>query len=172
MTPEEWLRVKDVFAAALPLRADARTAYLANSCAGNAALRQQVEALLVSHEKAKSFLAVPAQLSEQIATPRILEGKRIGPYELESRVGAGGMGEVYKARDARLDRPVAVKVLPSHVAADPIARERFEREARAVAALSHPHICTLHDIGSEDGIDFLVMEYLVGETLAVRLAAH
>ena len=80
------------------------------------------------------------------------------------------MGEVYKARDTRLDRTVAIKVLPAHVAQDPQARERFEREARAVAALNHPHICTLHDVGHHDGIDFLVMEYLEGETLAARLA--
>ena len=80
------------------------------------------------------------------------------------------MGEVYRARDTRLDRMVAVKVLPSHVSGDPAVRERFEREARTVAALNHPHICTLHDIGHQDGIDFLVLEYLEGETLADRLA--
>jgi Tol biopolymer transport system component len=96
-------------------------------------------------------------------------GFRLGHFEITERIGAGGMGEVYKARDTRLDRTVAVKVLPPHVAADRQSRERFEREARAVAALNHPHICTLHDIGSQDGIDFLVMEYVEGETLAVRL---
>ena len=97
-------------------------------------------------------------------------GTRLGPYEILSPLGAGGMGEVYKARDTRLDRTVAIKVLPAHVASDPDLRQRFDREARAVAALNHPHICTLHDIGSQDGIDFLVMEYLEGETLADRLA--
>jgi serine/threonine protein kinase len=96
-------------------------------------------------------------------------GFRLGHFEITERIGAGGMGEVYKARDTRLDRTVAVKELPPHVAADRQSRERFEREARAVAALNHPHICTLHDIGSQDGIDFLVMEYVEGETLAVRL---
>ena len=80
------------------------------------------------------------------------------------------MGEVYKATDTRLDRTVAIKVLPEHVAADPDLKQRFEREARTVAALNHPHICTLHDIGTQDGIDFLVMEYLEGETLMDRLA--
>jgi TolB-like protein len=96
--------------------------------------------------------------------------RRIGPYELMSRIGAGGMGEVYKARDTRLNRIVAVKVLPPAVANDPAARERFEREARAVAALNHPHICTLHDVGRHEEIDFLVMEFLEGETLATRIA--
>ena len=97
-------------------------------------------------------------------------GARLGPYEIVSPAGAGGMGEVYRARDTRLDRTVALKVLPSDLTNDPAARQRFEREARAVAALSHPHICTLHDIGQQDGTDFLVMEYLDGETLAARLA--
>src|SRR5215216_7798365 len=97
-------------------------------------------------------------------------GFRLGPYEIQSPLGAGGMGEVYKARDTRLERIVAIKVLPGQVAADPQLRERFEREARAISSLSHPHICALHDVGSQDGIDFLVMEYLDGETLADRIA--
>ncbi len=96
-------------------------------------------------------------------------GTTLGPYEIQSPLGAGGMGEVYKARDTRLDRTVAIKVLPEHVAGDPDLKQRFEREARAVAALNHPHICTLHDIGREGDTDFLVMEHLDGETLAQRL---
>ena len=96
-------------------------------------------------------------------------GTKLGPYEIQSPLGAGGMGEVYKATDTRLDRTVAIKVLPEHVAANPDLKQRFEREARTVAALNHPHICTLHDIGQQDGTDFLVMEYLEGETLAQRL---
>jgi len=96
-------------------------------------------------------------------------GTRLGPYEILASLGAGGMGEVYRARDTRLDRSVAVKVLPAHLAADPERRQRLEREARAVSSLSHPHICTLFDIGHQDGIDFLVMELLEGETLAARL---
>ena len=96
-------------------------------------------------------------------------GTRLGPYEIQSQLGAGGMGEVCKARDSRLDRTVAIKVLPAHVATDPDLKQRFEREAKAIAALNHPHICTLHDIGSEGGTDFLVMEYLDGQTLAQRL---
>ncbi len=96
-------------------------------------------------------------------------GTRLGPYEILAPLGAGGMGEVYKAKDTRLDRTVAVKVLPSDLAADPALRARFEREARAISALAHPNICTLHDVGEQDGQTFLVMEHLVGQTLAERL---
>src|ERR1700693_4002982 len=96
-------------------------------------------------------------------------GTRFGPYEILSAIGAGGMGEVYKARDTRLDRTVAIKVLPTHLADRSELRERFEREAKTIASLNHPHICTLHDVGHQDEIDFLVMEYVEGETLAQRL---
>jgi serine/threonine protein kinase len=100
----------------------------------------------------------------------LASGVRLGPYEILSPLGAGGMGEVYKARDTRLNRPVAVKILPAALAADPVFRERFEREARTIASLTHPHICTLYDVGRHDQIDYLVMEHLEGETLAARLA--
>ena len=96
-------------------------------------------------------------------------GTRLGPYQIVAPLGAGGMGEVYKAVDTRLERTVAIKILPEHLSAKPQLRERFEREARAVSSLNHPNICTLHDVGHQDGIDFLVMEYLEGETLAHRL---
>src|ERR1700736_3767198 len=99
----------------------------------------------------------------------ILPGLRLGPYEILSAIGAGGMGEVYRAKDTRLNRIVAIKVLPSHLADSPELRERFEREARTIASLNHPHICVLFDIGQQDGIDYLLMEYLEGETLAQRL---
>ncbi len=97
-------------------------------------------------------------------------GTKLGPYQVLEPVGAGGMGEVYRARDTRLDRVVAIKVLPEHLSASPEIRARFEREARAVSSLNHPHICTLYDVGHQDGVDFLVMEFLEGETLAARLA--
>ena len=96
-------------------------------------------------------------------------GARLGPYEVSAALGAGGMGEVYRARDTRLDRTVAIKVLPSEVAGDPDLRARFEREARAVAALDHPHICGIYDVGSVDGTHYLVMPHLEGQTLAARL---
>src|SRR6266849_2801905 len=100
---------------------------------------------------------------------RLAIGTTLGPYEILAPIGAGGMGEVYRARDTRLNRIVAIKVLPMHLADRPELRERFDREARTIASLNHPHICTLYDIGHQDGIDFLVMEYLEGETLAQRL---
>jgi eukaryotic-like serine/threonine-protein kinase len=98
----------------------------------------------------------------------LASGTRLGPYEISSPLGAGGMGEVYRARDTRLERTVAIKILPAHAATEE-RRQRFEREARAISALSHPHICVLHDVGRENGIDFLVMEYLEGESLAERV---
>ncbi len=100
----------------------------------------------------------------------LANGTKLGPYEIVAPLGAGGMGEVYRARDTRLDRAVAIKVLPPHLSEKTEARQRLEREARAISALSHPHICALYDIGQQGGIDFLVMEYLEGETLAQRLS--
>jgi serine/threonine protein kinase len=97
-------------------------------------------------------------------------GTRLGPYEIQAPLGAGGMGVVYRARDTRLDRIVAIKVLPALLASDPEFRERFDREARAISALEHPCICALYDLGRERDVDFLVMQHLEGETLAARLA--
>src|SRR5207302_10153513 len=97
-------------------------------------------------------------------------GTRLGPYEITAALGAGGMGEVYKARDTRLERTVAIKVLPERLSSSPEVRQRFEREAKTISALSHPHICALYDVGNQDGVEYLVMEYLEGETLSDRLA--
>jgi len=97
-------------------------------------------------------------------------GSRLGPYEILSAVGAGGMGEIYRAKDTRLDRTVAVKVLPAHLSENAEFRQRFEREAKTISQLSHPHICTLHDVGNQDGVEYLVMEFLEGETLTEKLA--
>src|SRR3979490_2139387 len=96
-------------------------------------------------------------------------GARLAPHEILSAIGAGGRGEVYKARDTRLDRLVAIKILPAALAADPQFRERFDREARTISQLDHPHICTLYDVGDQDGQAFLVMQHLEGETLEHRL---
>ncbi|MGA2344915.1 MAG: serine/threonine-protein kinase, partial [Candidatus Sulfotelmatobacter sp.] len=99
----------------------------------------------------------------------LTSGTKLGPYEIQSPLGAGGMGEVYRARDTRLDRSVAIKVLPSHLCDQPEARERFDREARSISSLNHPHICQLYDVGSQDGVSYLVMELLEGESLGDRL---
>jgi len=95
-------------------------------------------------------------------------GTRLGPFEILSVIGAGGMGEVYKAKDTRLERTVAIKILPSHLSQNPQLKQRFEREARAISSLSHSNICSLYDIGNQDGIDYIVMEYLEGDTLSRR----
>src|SRR5437879_9220427 len=96
-------------------------------------------------------------------------GTHLGPHEITGPLGAGGMGEVYRARDTRLERTVAIKILPRELSNDPIRKQRFEREAKTISSLNHPHICVLHDVGSQDGIDYLVMECLEGETLSKRL---
>src|SRR5215470_8545549 len=96
-------------------------------------------------------------------------GTRLGPYQIVAAIGAGGMGEVYRARDTRLGRDVAVKILPKEMSADATSKQRFEREAKTISGLNHPNICVLHDVGSQDGVDYLVMECVEGETLAKRL---
>lgn len=167
--PEDWPRVKDLFDRARARSPESRRAFL-NEHAADDAVRHEVESLLAASDLAADFLEQPAvELYTTVVTAGVLDGRRIGPYAISSRIGSGGMGEVYKAIDTRLDRTVAIKVLPRDRATDPRAHERFEREARAVAVLNHPHICTLYDVGSQDGIDFLVMEFLEGETLAARL---
>src|SRR5271169_4186754 len=99
----------------------------------------------------------------------LFPGTHLGPYEITGPLGSGGMGEVYRARDTRLERTVAIKILPAQFSADPVSKQRFEREAKTISSLNHPHICVLHDVGHQDGIDFLVMECVEGETLAKRL---
>src|SRR2546428_5931647 len=99
----------------------------------------------------------------------LASGVRLGPYEILDAIGAGGMGDVYRARDTRLDRIVAVKILPAHVPCDPMRKQRFEREAKVISSLNHPHICVLNDVGSQDGVDYFVMECVEGETLGKRL---
>src|SRR5690348_13113227 len=99
----------------------------------------------------------------------LVSGTKLGPYEIQTPLGAGGMGEVYRAKDTRLERAVAIKILPEHLSKDPLRKQRFEREAKTISSLNHPNICTLHDIGSQNGVDYLVMECVEGETLAKRL---
>lgn len=169
--PADWARVKPLFEAARSLSADSQGAFLADACGPDQGLRRELDSLLAAYNRAERFLEAPAAQTTPGGLPSgLLAGRRLGPYELTSLVAAGGMGEVYAALDTRLGRQVAVKVLTGGVDVDPHGHARFEREARAVAALVHPHICTLHDVGSLDGIQFLVMELLEGETLASRLA--
>src|SRR5208337_474409 len=122
------------------------------------------------YANARLWMAFYHSLMVQYNLPMALtSGAKLGPYEILSLLGAGGMGEVYRARDTRLGREVAIKILAQHLSAQPELKERFDREARAISSLNHPRICTLYDIGHQNGVDFLVMEYLEGESLAVRL---
>ena len=168
MKPDSWERIAALLEAALERPKGERAAFLDEACSGQDALRERVEELLANHEEAeaKGFLDYTPVVDSMELAP----GTELGHYKLVRLIGAGGMGQVYEATDTRLDRTVAVKVLPSHVAGNPQARERFEREARTISQLNHPHICTLYDVGQENGVDFLVMEHIEGETLAERLA--
>jgi len=164
VTPERWREMKNVLAGALERTPAERHSYLDQACA-DASLRREVESLIAANEQGDtSFL-------EQTAIDRgaLKTGSKLGPYEILASIGAGGMGEVYRAKDTRLNRIVAIKVLSDHQASKPELRERFEREARAISSLNHPHICTLYDVGHQEGVDYLVMEYIEGETLAARL---
>ncbi len=176
MSSESWENVFAIFDAALATSGGERDALLARECGDNARLRDEVESLLAANREAQGFLSGglvratsgpggPSPGGSGILTP----GTRIGVFEIESFAGAGGMGEVYRARDTRLERYVALKILWPDTTTDMRGRARLAYEARVIARLSHPHICALHDIAHHDGVDFLVMEYLHGETLASRL---
>ena len=167
---EDWPRVKAIFDGALAREGDARAAYLADACGGDELLRLRVETLIQSHEASGSFLERPAGsfLENDPATPA-LTGRTIGSYRFLQRIGAGGMGEVYLAHDDKLDRHVAVKLITSHVAADPDRLRRFHQEARAASTLNHPHIVVVHDFGEVDGRPFIVTELVEGETVRDRL---
>ena len=165
MISDDWEGVFAVFDAALSTSGVARDEFLERKCGGNARLRDKVESLLAAHRDAEGFLSGgrvraacasggPSSPVSQILTP----GTRIGVFQVEGFAGAGGMGEVYRARDTRLDRHVALKILSPDATNDIRGRARLAYEARAIARLSHPHICALHDIGHHDGVDFLVMD--------------
>jgi serine/threonine protein kinase/Tfp pilus assembly protein PilF len=160
LRPEDWPRLKEVFEGARALQAEARPAYVAAACGSDEGLRKEVETLLASHEYAKNFLETPAVLSRlesgsSLSFTALTPGSQLGSYQILNLLGTGGMGQVYRAFDPRLGRKVAIKVAAERFS------ERFDREVRAVAALNHPNICTLHDVGA----NYLVMELIDGETL-------
>jgi serine/threonine protein kinase/Tol biopolymer transport system component len=173
LASDNWARVKEVFAAARALPPDRRRAYLAETCGNDDTLRQEVESLLASDERAKSFLEAPAFVCDAPArdqASRTMEGRRLGVYQVQDLLGAGGMGEVYLARDTKLERDVALKFLPHAFTSDPERVARFEREARMLAALNHPNIGAIYGFEEAEGLRFLVLELVDGHTLADTLA--
>jgi non-specific serine/threonine protein kinase len=167
-----WRRIEEVYDAALARLVEERAAFVADACGTDLTLREEVDSLLAHADTANGFLTrspgtTAARALRQIGGTALM-GHRLGAYEMVGRLGAGGMGEVYRARDTRLNRDVAIKILtniePTH---DTLAR--FQREAHAIASLNHPHICALHDVGQQDGMNYLVMEYLEGQTLKEHL---
>ena len=181
MTPERWHQIDEILDRVLECEPHERAALLDECCAGDAELRREVEALLAAHERAPGFIEKPPLTALQAAfaqetnstlslsSQTEMIGQTLGHYQIKSLLGAGGMGEVYRALDTRLDREVAVKVLTRKLALHPEALKRFEREAKAVAALSHPNILAIHDFGAEGETSYAVTELLKGETLRERL---
>lgn len=174
LAPNRWARVRALLEEVVDRPPDVRRAYLVEACRSDSDVRREVESLLRAHDAAAGFLEHEEPPGgKESADSALAPGTRLGAYELESPLGAGGMGVVYRARDTRLDRRVAIKMLRADLATDPSHRKLFEREARAISRLAHPHICVLYDVGvmlADDGErQYLVMELLDGHTLAERV---
>jgi eukaryotic-like serine/threonine-protein kinase len=168
-TPDHWVRIERLYHEALARSASERASFLAEVCAGDVALRREVESLL-AHDGGAAFLSTPAVALGIL--PENLIGQALASYVISARIGEGGMGEVYRARDTKLGRDVAIKFLLNAVTADPERLARFEREARLLASLNHPHIGAIYGVEDEGGVRALVLELVEGETLADRLAAR
>jgi serine/threonine protein kinase/Tol biopolymer transport system component len=173
MVPERWKGIEALYHAARTLPPGERAAFLAEACRDDEALRRDVESLLNEPVSAEGFLAWPAlAMGAQLVAdspPGGMSGRTLGAYDLQTLLGAGGMGEVYRARDTTLGRDVAVKILPRVFTSNPDRLARFEREARMLATLNHPHICAIYGLEEADGVRFLILELVNGETLAERL---
>ena len=169
INPDRWPDVSRVFSAAATLDGPSRNAYLDEACRLDPALRAAVESLLGAHDNAGSFGEAPA-FAPLGTVKRLAPGSQLGPFRIETWLGAGGMGEVYRAYDTKLQRAVAIKVLPDFFAQDANRLARFEEEARALAALNHPHVGAIYGLEESAGIAALVLELVEGPTLAERLA--
>jgi len=171
VTPERWKRIEELYHAATALSVDQRPAYLATACPDDASVRGEVEALLEESAAEVDFLgqatlsSAAAQLVSDLA-PDANIGRTLGPYALERLLGVGGMGVVYFARDRKLQRDVAIKILPQAFTGNADRLTRFEREARTLAALNHPNICGIYGIEETTGVRYLVLEFVDGDTLA------
>jgi eukaryotic-like serine/threonine-protein kinase len=172
MLAERWREIESLFVAALELTAEERSGFLDTACSSDPGLRREVESLLAHESLAGGFLesGKPAAFTAAVAPPPALTGQQIGPYAILEQLGAGGMGEVYRARDERLDRDVAIKFLSHRMQNDAASLERFVLEARAASALNHPNILTVHDVGESQGRPYLVLELLEGHSLKERIA--
>jgi serine/threonine protein kinase/tetratricopeptide (TPR) repeat protein len=169
MTPEKWQRVRTVFLAAVEYPADEREAFLSDACSDDIALRQEVESLLAGHLSSGHMLdrglgSVAGNLLNR-RNPAHVAGKALGSYRIEREIGRGGMGEVYLAHDTRLNRPVAIKLLPAGLHDDPELLRRFQQEARAASLLNHPNIVTIHEVAESNDVPFIVSEFVAGRTL-------
>jgi len=172
MTPERWQRIKPLLQSALEREPGERSAFLAAECAGDLALRKDVESLITSLDHAGEFIESPAfeVMAGSLADDQVV-GRNLGPYVISARLGAGGMGEVYLAEDARLGRKVALKMLPASLTTEDERVRRFQQEARAASALNHPNIITIYEIGEVDSRHYMATEFIDGETLFERLRA-
>ncbi|MEO7271763.1 MAG: protein kinase, partial [Vicinamibacterales bacterium] len=161
MTPERWQQTEELYHAARNRPAGERAAFLAEACPDDNALRLDVESLLNEPVYPDGLLDRPARMAEHVASdlaPGAMSGHLLGVYQLQALLGAGGMGEVYRARDTKLGRDVAIKMLPRAVTSDPDRLARFEREARMLAALNHANICAIYGLEEADGLRFLILE--------------
>jgi serine/threonine protein kinase/Tol biopolymer transport system component len=184
MSGPKWADVERLYHAALALETGRRPAFLAEACGGDQELLGEVESLIKYEEKGREFIEPPTETADgeharllravrrlhSSETSGRFIGRSFGVYDVHELIAYGGMGEVYRAVDRRLNRTVVIKTLPAHLSGDPERQERFKREAKIISELNHPHICMLYDIGRQDDVDYLVLEYLEGETLQTRLS--